>query len=302
MSSIYHTPVLLQSVIGYLNIKKGEKYIDATLGGGGHGIEIVRKGGKVLGIDVDEESVEYVKSKIRNSKHEIRNSKLVRGNFKDLGEIARSNGFDKVSGIIFDLGVSSHQLETEERGFSFQKDAPLDMRMNSSADEQAVTAADLINGLTRKELYELFTKLGEEQFAGPISDSIIRARQVKPIATTGQLAKAVVDVYKKYHMKRGKINPATKVFQALRMAVNDELNNLRQALPQALDLLLPGGRLVVISFHSLEDRIVKNFAKEQQALVLARILTEKPVTPDFTEIESNPRARSAKMRVLEKLA
>ncbi|MBI2622081.1 16S rRNA (cytosine(1402)-N(4))-methyltransferase RsmH [Candidatus Microgenomates bacterium] len=238
MSSIYHTPVLLQSVIGYLNIKKGEKYIDATLGGGGHGIEIVRKGGKVLGIDVDEESVGYVG---RKWKVETGSWKLVRGNFKDLGEIARSNGFKKVSGIIFDLGVSSHQLETEERGFSFQKDAPLDMRMNSSADEQAVTAADLINGLTRKELYELFTKLGEEQFAGPISDSIIGARQIKPIATTGQLAKAVGDVYKKYHMKRGKINPATKVFQALRMAVNDELNNLRQALPQALDLLLPGG-------------------------------------------------------------
>lgn len=286
----YHTPVLLQKTIDYLDIKPGKSYIDATIGGGGHTLEILRRGGRVLGMDCDPEAVKYVGSRD--------NLVLVQGNFKDLKDIAHSNGFREVAGIIFDLGISSHQISTPERGFSFQADAPLDMRMDPNL---TVTAADLINGLTKGELYELFTKLGEEERAGAIASAILGTRTIKQIRTTKALADLVVKVYGGGRRIRGKIHPATRVFQALRIAVNDELNNLKVALPQAKDLLEKRGRLVVISFHSLEDRIVKNFFKEEALVGSLQILTKKPIRPDFEEIAQNPNSRSAKLRVGEKI-
>lgn len=294
-----HIPVLLKKVIEGLKIEKGKKYIDATVGQGGHTEEILRRGGQVLGIDYDPEAIGYTrrrwKVESRRWKIDEINLVLVRGNFKDLKKIALSNNFNRVSGIIFDLGVSTEQLLTPERGFSFRFEAPLDMRMDPTL---SVTAADLINGLNKGELYELFSRLGEEKRARAIARAVIFTRALKPITTTAQLVRVVEMVYGK---KRGRIHPATKVFQALRIAVNDELNNLRVSLPQTVELLEKGGRSVVISFHSLEDRIVKQFFKSESEKGRLEILTKKPIRPTFEEIRANPRCRSAKARIAEKL-
>src|SRR5258705_684768 len=225
----YHKSVLLREAIDGLRIKKGGKYIDATLGGGGHSFGIANKGGEIIGIDLDSEALEYVeenlKSQISNVKYQG-NLKLVRGNFRDVDKISKENEFESVDGILFDLGVSSHQLDEAERGFSYSKDANLDMRMDKNL---SVTASDLVNGLHKGERYELFSKMGEEPFARPISTSIIKSREIKRIETTKELADIVVRSYPKgFH----KIHPATKVFQALRILVNDELNNLKETLPK----------------------------------------------------------------------
>lgn len=294
----YHISVLLQEVIDSLNIKPGGLYIDATLGGGGHAFEIAKAGGKVLGIDMDEEALEYVREQIKGESFE-KNLTLARGNFKDIAEIAKTHGFENADGILFDLGVSSHQIDEAKRGFSFMQNGPLDMRMGK---DLGVTAADLVNGLNKGELYELFTKLGEEHNAKAIAGAIVSAREVKLIETTGEL----VDVITKSFGLWGEVRPymkakvSMKIFQALRIAVNDELNNLRNALPAAVDLLAPKGRLAVISFHSLEDRITKwqfiDFEKEN----LGTIITKHPVMATGDEVEVNGRSGSAKMRVFEK--
>jgi len=284
----YHRSVLLHETIEALHVQPAGKYIDATLGGGGHSLEIIKQGGRVLGIDVDEEAIEYVKSQYPHVS-------VVRGNFKDIDQIAKQNNFVDVKGIIFDLGVSGHQFDHGKRGFSFQKDAPLDMRMDKRL---SVTAADLINGLTKGELYELFTKLGEDHFAKAISNNIVSARAIKPIATTLELAKITERSYPKGYRK---IHSATKIFQALRIAVNDELQSLHEALPKTLDLLEQKGRLVVISFHSLEDRIVKNSFHDFEQMGLGKIVTEKPIIPSDEEIKRNKKSRSAKLRVFEKI-
>lgn len=299
----FHVPVLLQEVINALSPQKGKNYIDATIGGGGHGFEILKIGGKVLGIDIDLDAIDYTARRwtIESRRLNINENNLIliQGNFRDIDTIARSHKFEIVGGIIFDLGVSSHQLEDPKRGFSFQKEAPLDMRMNvSTGSAQAVKAVELINGLTKGELHELFTKLGEERFAFAISNSIVRARRVKPIETTRELAEIVE---KAVGRQFGKVHPATRVFQALRIAVNDELNNIRQALPKGLDLLESRGRIVAISFHSLEDRIVKESFKVFEDKGLGKIVTKKPITPSEDEIKRNVRSRSAKMRVFQKL-
>lgn len=283
----FHEPVLVREALAALKIAPGRRYIDATLGGGGHAVEIVKRGGIVLGIDVDQEAIDYVQERIRNQESGIRERlKLVRGNFKDIDEIARSHGFAKVNGILFDLGVSSHQLDTKERGFSFQREGPLDMRMDRNL---SVSARDLINGLREKELYELFTKLGEERFARTISERIVRARGVKPIETTTQLVRVAL------------VRPLARVFQALRIAVNDELNNLKEALPKAALLLASSGRLAVVSFHSLEDRIVKRSFLSFVQDGLGSVQTDKPIVPSVREVQRNPRARSAKLRAFERL-
>ncbi len=287
----YHIPALLQETVDGLNIKPGKKYIDATLGGGGHTKEILSRGGVVLGIDLDPEAIENANLTLKTE-----HLKPAQGNFAHLKEIAEENGFTEVAGILFDLGVSSHQLEKAERGFSFNTDAPLDMRMDPSL---AVSAADLVNGLTEKELYELFIKYAEEFHSRAIAHALVRARTLKPIKTCNQLAEIIVRARGKGRGER--THPATRVFQALRMAVNDELNNLKNALPQALELLDKNGRLAVLSFHSLEDRIVKNFFKEEKQKGFLNILTEKPIVPKEEETERNPRARSAKLRIAEKL-
>lgn len=304
MRKIFHLPALLNEVVGFLNIKKSGKYIDATVGGGGDAQAILKLEGEVLGIDCDPEAIksagEYLSFACppRSVYMNVANTswRLVRGNFKDLRKIALANDFGKVDGILFDLGISSHQLETPERGFSFNLAGPLDMRMDPDLE---VTAADLVNGLNKGELKELFSKLGQEHHAGRIAEAICRARGKAPIKTCNQLAEIIIKTWPKKG-KFARIHPATRVFQALRIAVNDELNNLRQTLPQAVEILNPGGRLVVISFHSGEDRIVKQFLKDRQKDGEVQILTKKPVRPTKQEIEQNPRSRSAKLRAAEK--
>ncbi len=260
----YHIPVLLNEAITALEIKPGEKYIDCTFGGGGHFRAIEKAGGIVLGIDQDLEA-----------------RAPVHGNFAHLKDLAIEAGFVSVSGILYDLGVSSHQLETDYRGFSFNREAKLDMRMDP--ETQTVTAADLINAGGERELANLFWKFGDETASRSIARAIVKSR---PILTTNKLAEVILSV----RGKSGRTHPATRVFQALRIAVNNELENLQESLPQAMDLLRPGGKLAVISFHSLEDRIVKNFMK-----------TSSLIRPTKEEIESNPRARSGKLRVMTKI-
>lgn len=307
----FHKPVLLQEVIDFLRVKKGSRYIDTTLGGGGHAFEILKLGGIVLGIDFDQDAIEYTKFRIQNSpasaseagRAEFRIDKdifLIQGNFKEIDKIARLKNFNKVSGILFDLGVSSFQLENPQRGFSYQKEGPLDMRMDK---KNKVQAADLLNILTKGELDELFFKLGEERNARIISDAIVRARGIKPIRTTGDL----VLVIQESLGEKGRISAfdrskvAKRIFQALRIAVNDELNNLREALPRAYMLLGGRGRIVAISFHSLEDRIIKNIFKEFESKNMGKVITKKPVVASFLEIEKNRRSKSARLRVFEKI-
>lgn len=290
----YHTSVLLDEVVNSLAVKPGKQYIDATLGGGGHAAAIQKSGGIVLGIDRDQEAGEYVR------KHVSKDIVIAKGNFSNIDRIAKEHGFTQVAGVLFDLGVSSHQLDTPERGFSFQKNGPLDMRMDV---ETTVRAADLINGLNKQELSDLFFKLGEEYRSRAIANAIVREREKKPIETTEELEKIIRhEVGGRYAkgVKHTSIHPATKVFQALRIVINDELHSLEEALPKAVSLLENRGRLVVISFHSLEDRIVKHAFKEFERKRMGRILTDKPVVPTEEEIRQNPRARSSKMRVFEK--
>lgn len=286
----FHTPVLTKESIDYLKIKKDCWYIDCTLGGGGHAIEIIKNGGKVLGIDQDPDAIDEVSKKFSE---EIEQGKLIlkKDNFINLKHLN-----DPVCGVLFDLGLSSHQLEKRERGFSFNSDAPLDMRMDP---DLAVSAKDLVNVLHSGELSELFSKFGEEDMAQKIAREIVEERKKKKIETTKQLADLILKINPR--RSRDRIHPATKVFQALRIAVNDELNNLKSALPEALEVLEKGGRVVVISFHSLEDRIVKDFFIEQESLGKVKILTDKPILPGEDEVFVNPRSRSAKMRVAEKI-
>lgn len=302
--SIYHVPVMLPQVLEYLVVKKGQWYIDANLGGGGHSRGVLKAGGKVLGIDLDPDAIREV-AKYNNLKVEttddylqVTSDRLIlyQSNFSQLKKVADKFLHKKVAGILFDLGVSTYQLEKPERGFSFNIKAPVDMRMDQT--HQTVTATDLINGLHEKELAELFFKYGEERAAKPIAKKIVEARQQHPITTTNELAKIILSV--RCRTRGDRTHPATQVFQALRIAVNDELNNLRESLPQALDALAPYGRLVVISFHSLEDRIVKNFFLDEQKKGSIKIITQKPIMASKEETINNPRSRSGKLRAAEK--
>ncbi|OGD85823.1 16S rRNA (cytosine(1402)-N(4))-methyltransferase [Candidatus Curtissbacteria bacterium RIFCSPLOWO2_01_FULL_41_18] len=295
--SQYHQSVLLQEAIKFLNVKPQHLYIDATIGGGGHTRQILRRGGKVLGIDSDPESIAHLnkKFKIENLKLKIGEDLiLAQGNFNRIADIARSHGFSKVSGILFDLGVSSHQLETAQRGFSFQKEGPLDMRMDKNSN---IRAFDLVNNLEKRRLNEIFEKYAGEKLSWSIASAICSARKIKPIETTDGLAHIIKEVYRRKHL-RTKLHPATKAFQALRIVVNSELLNLEEALPQTVNLLEKQGRLVVISFHSLEDSIVKRFFKYEKRL---KVLTKTPIGPGSGEILHNPRSRSARLRAAVKI-
>jgi len=297
----FHKSVLYQEVLEALNIIPGEVYLDATLGGGGHTSGILEFGGLVLALDVDRDAIEYSSKRFgARQKNGVwvtptGNLKIYQRNFRDLGLVAENAKVKAFSGIVFDLGVSSFMLETPSRGFSFAKEGLLDMRMDSNLE---VKASDLVNALNEGELYELFTKLGQEPYARRLARDIVSHRIKKKIETTTELAEIISkSLGKKFPVGSG-VNRATRVFMALRIAVNDELNNLKEALPKASRLLREGGRLVVISFHSLEDRIVKDFLKNDRNL---NVLTDKPVTPSDEELRNNPRSRSAKMRVAEKI-
>ncbi|MBI5619717.1 16S rRNA (cytosine(1402)-N(4))-methyltransferase RsmH [Candidatus Gottesmanbacteria bacterium] len=286
----FHTPVMLSEVVEGLEVTPGKRYIDATVGGGGHGIEILNRGGKLLGIDADPDAIKYA---IENAKCQMPNAKwgedvkIVQGNFRDIERIANENGFSKVDGVLFDLGVSSHQLDIPERGFSYRfADALLDLRMNQSEGESAAT---LLQRNSREELYEILATFGEEELARPIAHALVGARRVKPIETTGALTAVIDSVVPKAQREK----TLSRVFQAIRIAVNDELTALRVGLTGAANVLTPGGRLAVISFHSLEDRIVKGFFRERKM----KNMTKKPIRPTENEIRTNKRAGSAKLRI-----
>lgn len=302
----HHTPVLLEEVLAALNVRPGGRYIDCTVGEGGHSAAILSvssPGGQLLGLDADPEALSVAQDRLRSYAGSLR---LIRSNFRDLEEVALAHGFLPARGILFDLGLSSRQLEITGRGFSFLRDEPLDMRFDPQG---AVTAADLVNTLPEEELARLFREYGDESRAHKLSRAIVRHR---PLRTTGDLVGAVTEVVP----HRGRTHPATRVFQALRIAVNGELDNLRVALPQALRLLEPGGRLAAISYHSGEDRMVKEFMVAEARDCLCppevpvcvcghraqlRRITRKPTAPSPQEVEANPRSRSARLRVAERL-
>ena len=306
MTNSFHIPVLTKEVLHYLNFKKGGGvYIDCTLGGGGHSKAILKNiypDGLLIDIDQDIEAIEAAKVELKNFPGKV---KLVKGNFRNLEDILSDLKLEAVSGIIFDLGVSSHQLKEKERGFSFREDSHLDMRMDQT---QKFDASILINRYTEKELIGIFERYGEERLSKRIARLIVTERQKKPITTTRQLADLVIRALPKTKKrKKWRIHPATRVFQAIRIEVNQELKALEKGLNQAINVLDDKGRICVISYHSLEDRIVKNLFKEVKREGIAqknyglKILTKKPIRPSSEEVKKNPKARSAKLRVAEKI-
>lgn len=298
-----HIPVLLNEAIDALRVEPGGRYIDCTVGEGGHTTAVLERGGRVLGIDIDPQAIEVARARLLPyGKLAI----LINKSFDALDQICSSLGFQPVRGILFDLGMSSFQLSNTKRGFSFQYDAPLDMRFSPT---QELTAATIVNTFPEEEIASIIERYGEERRSTEIARSIVQNR---PFSTTRQLATVVA---RAVGMRR-KIHPATKTFQALRIAVNQELERLKAALKQAVNILEVGGRLVVISFHSLEDRLVKKFLRrESQDCVcppqtpacicghqaILQLITKRVITPSPTEVLANPRSRSAKMRVAERI-
>ncbi len=289
-----HFPVLLEESTDLLLGNSGKIYVDCTVGAGGHTKRILEKNPEayVICIDLDEEALSLAEENLKN--YEGRFS-LYKANFSQIDEVLEEEGLERVDGFLFDLGVSMMQLKSE-RGFSFQIDAPLDMRMNK---EQKLTAYRVVNEYSERELERIFRDYGEERFSKRIARAIVTKRKKKPIETTSELAQIVWECYPP-KLRHGRIHPATKVFQAIRIEVNRELDNLKEALEKTPDLLNPKGRLVVISFHSLEDRIVKNFLREREDVF--KVLTKKTLRPSEEEIKKNPASRSAKLRAAERRA
>jgi len=260
----YHEPVLLKETIENLNVREGGKYIDATLGDGGHSLEILKRGGYVLGLDVNEKSLKRAQLRIKKEGLDER-FKGVLGNFKNIEKIGKENGFEKVNGIVYDLGYSSYELEELGLGLSFQTDETLDMRLSNSL---GVTAADLLNSLNEKDIAKLIYEYSDEKMSRKIAREIVKTRSLKKIQTTKDLVEIINSVsYPGY--ERGRINPATRTFQALRIVVNDEIENLKKSLPQAARLLLPGSVIVLITFHSLEDKVAKEFSRRARPSIKA---------------------------------
>ena len=301
-TSFRHEPVLAKEVVEFLRPAPGRTIIDGTLGGGGHSGLLLKGGARVIGFDRDPEALAHTREFL--SSHGDRFSAL-EGNFSGAVEALTAVGISQADGVLLDLGVSSHQLDTPERGFSFQREGPLDMRMGKSGP----TAADLVNTLPASELARIFREYGDEPRAIQFAARIVRAREKKQIETTAELAELVAAG------RTGPRHPATRVFQALRIAVNDEIVSLERALPAFTSILAPGGRLAVITFHSLEDRIVKHFfrrhamseiddptwpAPRPNPEYLFEALTPRSVTASPDELSSNPRSRSARLRVVER--
>jgi len=292
-----HIPVLVKEAVNLLVSDPKGVYVDATVGAGGHAKAILSRlapEGKLIAFDWDQEALAYAKN---NLAFYVASEKVVfcHANFVSLESNLLKLGFRRVHGVLLDLGLSSLQIDSLDRGFSFRFDAPLDMRFDQS---QRLTAADFVNSESREKLAWIFREYGEEKRAEFFARKILEARKKHKIRTTFELLGALGLP----QTGRFRLHPATKVFMALRIAVNNELANIEQVLPQAVRLLERGGRLVVISFHSLEDRIVKNFFKEEKKRGTVRILTKKVIKPSFRDIQSNPRARSAKLRAVEKIA
>lgn len=296
MTQVIHTPVLQKEVLHYLNPKANDNVIDCTVGEGGHSISILEKSGPdgmLLGIDLDSRQIENARNRLSDFKKRVI---LQNDSYVNMKEIVVRENFRPVNGIIMDLGYSSWQIEQSKRGFSFSRDEILDMRYDM---QNTLTAEKVINEYLVIDLERILRDYGEERFFKQIAKKIVEERQKKRIESTKEL----IEVIRKAlppKFRKGKINIATRTFQALRIEVNAELDNVKRALPKAIEVLSPGGRLVVISFHSLEDRIVKNFLKEQEAEHVITMLTKKPITADFKEVSDNPRSRSAKLRAIIK--
>ena len=305
-----HKPVLLEECLEALAIRPGGTYLDGTLGRAGHSLEILRrlKGGRLIGIDRDMTAIEAARERLAEYKDHVT---LVHGNFCDLGEILSSLHVDKVDGMFFDLGVSSPQLDEAQRGFSYMHDAPLDMRMDTSA---ALDARQVVNTWSGEELRRILYEYGEERYAPQIARAIVRRREERPLETTGELVEVIRSAMPAQAL-REKQHPAKRSFQAIRIAVNGELDALAPMLRSAAEGLKPGGRLAVITFHSLEDRIVKQTMRELAAGCICppefpvcvcgrkpklKLVTRKPIVSGAAELEENPRARSAKLRVAER--
>lgn len=303
-----HIPVLLNETIEGLAIKENGIYADATAGGGGHSSEILKrlKSGKLISIDRDPDAISTLTEKFKNNENSI----IIKGRFSQIKELLTLRGVGRLDGVMFDIGVSSHQLDTAERGFSYHGDAPLDMRMSQSGR----TAGELVNTLSFAELRKLISEYGEEKYASSIASGIVKAREEKRIETTLELAEIVKANVPQRVRRDG--HPARKTFQALRIAVNDELGELQRGLDGAFEMLGSGGRMAVITFHSLEDRIVKQKMAEWCAGCTcpmdfpicvcgnkpkAKLISRKPICANETELAQNPRARSAKLRICEKI-
>lgn len=306
-----HKSVLLNETIDGLNIQPDGIYVDGTLGGGGHAYEVCRRlgdKGSIVGIDQDAAAIEAAGNRLKDFREKVT---IVRSNYCDMKSKLHELGIDKVDGIVLDLGVSSYQLDTAERGFSYREDAPLDMRMDT---RQKMTARDIVNDYEEMELYRVIRDYGEDKFAKNIAKHIVAARKVKPIETTGELTEIIrASIPMKYQKKSG--HPAKRTFQAIRIELNRELEVLKDSLDDMIDLLNPGGRLCIITFHSLEDRIVKSaFRKNENPCTCpsdfpvcvcgkvskGSILTRKPILPSEEEMEENSRAKSAKLRIFER--
>ena len=307
----HHVSILLEPCLEALQIKPDGVYVDATTGGAGHSLRIAERlhdTGRLICIDRDDEALENAKDRLKDVWQRVT---PVKSDFRDIDKVLEGQGLAGADGILFDLGVSSPQLDHAERGFSYMQDAPLDMRMS----QQGPTAADLVNTLDREELTRILRDYGEEPYAWQIAGKIVAARAEQPILTTLQLAEIVAAAVPPAERRKAK-NPARRTFQAIRIAVNSELDALNEGLDAIFDCLAPGGRLCVITFHSLEDRIVKAaFQQAAQGCTCpkdfpvcicgkkpkVRLTPRKPILPDEREIEENPRARSAKLRVCEKI-
>ena len=288
-SSSRHIPVLLHEAIQGLNLKDGDIFLDGTLGGAGHSLAVAEKFGdevEIIGIDRDADALKQSEERLRALTH---SAYLRLESFRNLDDVLLDLGVKQINAVLLDLGISSDQLDDSGRGFSFQRDEPLDMRMS----KKGITAADILNSWDEHAIELVLRGFGEEKHSRRIARDIVEKRKQKPFRTTQDLVDIVGD-------KKGRIHPATQTFQAIRIAVNEELAALEEGLAKAFEALAPSGRLAVISFHSLEDRIVKNFMRDKAKEGKAKLIVKKPITPTEEEIDRNPRSRSAKLRILEK--
>ncbi|NLP34382.1 MAG: 16S rRNA (cytosine(1402)-N(4))-methyltransferase RsmH [Clostridiales bacterium] len=305
-----HKSVLLDETIDNLHIKPNGIYVDGTLGGGGHSYEISRRltDGRLIGIDQDEAAIKAAKERLYVFKDKV---SIVRNNYSEIKKVLSELHIEQVDGILLDLGVSSHQLDTPERGFTYKEDVPLDMRMDTRNPK---TAKDIVNGYSEMELYRIIRDYGEDKFAKNIAKHIVRMREEKPLETTFELTEAIkAAIPMKFRINTG--HPAKRTFQAIRIELNRELEVLKNTLEDMIDLLSPKGRLCIITFHSLEDRIVKKYFRESENPCICptnfpvcvcgntskgKVITRKPILPSKEELEQNKRSKSAKLRVFEK--
>lgn len=296
-----HTPVMLEEALEYLKLRPGQVIVDATLGTGGHALEILKRitpggGGRLIGLDRDEDSIAICRKRLDEFKD---STEFVHANFLDLDQVLEKLGIEKIDGIIFDLGISTYQLKDPQRGFSFIQEGPLDMRLDKSS---YISAYDLVNNLNENEISVLLWTFGQERWHNRIARLLVEERRNAPISTTRQLADLVMRaIPHRYRRSYYRIHPATRTFQAIRIAVNRELEILESAVKKAISFLNERSRICVISFHSLEDRVIKHTFRALSADGIIEIITNKPLTPMAAEVEANPSSRSSKFRVAERV-